>query len=369
MANRSRKRQAAARVDNDAEYEDDGEDDRCISMGNRQAKDYFSSRKFRKKSKEDKKISGVQLLNVAEVRKELTSWDDSHKEGVPAFILEQYEAKHFDTWRNQLFAGFNLLFTGFGSKVQLLQAFGRLLGADENVLHVHGYLPSVSMRYIVAFLFEKLFRKKLPSGRSLEEQCIDLGRLLAQQTKGVCIIVHSIDGIALRSGDTQKAWSLLAQCPQLYLVASVDHVNAASLWDESETKRFSWLEHTVNTLAPYTNEVLVTGWSGAMGRDDKHAVSGIQYILESLTPSDLATLRHLGSEQLKGQSLSYKQWETHCCKHLLATPAAMRNTRKVLEEHGLILLSRNDAVIRIPFGDHVIQQIILDEAALDEPQS
>ncbi|KDO29367.1 hypothetical protein SPRG_05903 [Saprolegnia parasitica CBS 223.65] len=369
MPPRSSKRIAtkeAARVLSD----DDGvldDDDRCIIMGNQQAKDYFSSRKFRKRAKDDKKISGIQLLGGAEVHRELVKWDKAHDEDVSVAILAEYEAHRFPTWRNQLSAGFNLLFTGFGSKIQLLQAFGRLVGADEHVMHVHGYLPSVSMRFVVAFLFDKLFKKKISGGRSLEDQCAELARLLGlHRSKQVCIVVHSIDGSALRSSDTQKAWSLLAQCSQIHLVASVDHVNAASLWDESEAKRFGWLEHTVNTMAPYTSEVLVTGWSGAMGRDDKHAVSGIQYILESLTPSDLAMLRYLGTEQLKGQKLSYKQWETHCCKQLLATPAAMRNTRKVLEEHGLIQVLRGDAVVRIPFGDHVIQQVILDEAALEE---
>ncbi|OQS00874.1 origin recognition complex subunit [Thraustotheca clavata] len=341
-------------------------DDRCISMGNQQAKDYFSSRKFRKSSKQDKKISDISLLTAAQVRKHLLDWDAAHTDEIPQCVLEQCKMNHFEAWRSQLFAGFNLLFTGFGSKIKLLQEFGKLISADEPILHVHGYVPSVSMRYIVSTLFEKLFKRKQSGGRTLEEQCIELTRLLGNQSKSICIIVHTIDGSALRSNDIQKAWSLLAQSPSIHFIASIDHVNSASLWDESETKRFSWLEHVVNTFIPYTNEVLVTGWSGAMGRDSKNAVSGIQYILESLTPSDLAMLRHLGTEQLKGQAIPFKQWTDYCCRHLLATPAGMRNTRKVLEEHGLIQLQRNGEFIRIPFGDHVIQQVILDENALND---
>ena len=50
---------------------------------------------------------------------------------------------------------------------------------------------------------------------------------------------------------------------------------------------------------------------------------------------------------------------------LLSTSSAERNTAKCLEEHGLIVLrqfhSSKDEVW-IPFGDHVIQQIILGQS-------
>lgn len=47
------------------------------------------------------------------------------------------------------------------------------------------------------------------------------------------LLIHNIDGPALRTPQAQSVLSLLASIPQLSIVASIDHINAPMLWDNS----------------------------------------------------------------------------------------------------------------------------------------
>lgn len=42
----------------------------------------------------------------------------------------------------------------------------------------------------------------------------------------LCLIIHNIDGIMLRSNKTQNILASLAAIPNIHVVASVDHINA-----------------------------------------------------------------------------------------------------------------------------------------------
>ncbi|RHY97985.1 hypothetical protein DYB37_007335 [Aphanomyces astaci] len=269
----------------------------------------------RKKSKDDKKAATLAQLDADDIRLALQDWDASCIDTVIPDQLAMYSG-HFAQWEHQLIAGFNLLFTGLGSKLQLLQCM-------ECAHLLHTSPPSVS----------------------------------------VCLVIHSIDGISLRGAGTQRALSILAACRFIHVVGSIDHLNAASLWEESDTKRFGWLEHIVHMYAPYTSETLVSTTWGSRGKTGAAptAVSGIKYILESLTPTDLAVLRALGTQQLKdgGGMVEYKPFVDQCRKAMLVSSVqAMRNAIACLTEHGLIVTNKADQM-RVPYGDHTIQHTIL----------
>lgn len=42
----------------------------------------------------------------------------------------------------------------------------------------------------------------------------------------VCVIIHNIDGPGLRDSETQQYLARVASCPNIRIVASIDHVNA-----------------------------------------------------------------------------------------------------------------------------------------------
>ncbi|CAN0213572.1 unnamed protein product, partial [Discosporangium mesarthrocarpum] len=59
----------------------------------------------------------------------------------------------------------------------------------------------------------------------------------------------------LRDDESQEALAELSRCPSLSLAASVDHVNAALLWDVRLVNKFNWAWHKTTTYAHYTEEV------------------------------------------------------------------------------------------------------------------
>ena len=58
----------------------------------------------------------------------------------------------------------------------------------------------------------------------------------------------------LRSVEAQDLLSHLAACVNIFLVASMDHVNTPLLWDKQVAARFNWLWYDVTNYVPYTLE-------------------------------------------------------------------------------------------------------------------
>jgi origin recognition complex subunit 2 len=78
-----------------------------------------------------------------------------------------------------------------------------------------------------------------------------------QNTEGhVYVVVHNIDASSLRSASEQGCLSLLAACPNVRMLASVDHINAAALFDSKQRKVFRWLWHHMPTLEPLWHETM-----------------------------------------------------------------------------------------------------------------
>lgn len=60
----------------------------------------------------------------------------------------------------------------------------------------------------------------------------------------------------LRAPEEQLWLSRLSQSPCVHLLASIDHVNAALLWDKRTAARYQWLWHNVTNYASYDVETL-----------------------------------------------------------------------------------------------------------------
>jgi hypothetical protein len=138
----------------------------------------------------------------------------------------------------------------------------------------------------------------------------------------------------------------------------------------------------VNTFEPYQKEVALQ-----LLPDQKEIIqstSGIQYILESLTPTDVSLLKLIATLQLEKlaststststSSIQQQTLGTHVLdyqriydlarkKLILTTALGMRNALKCLEEHFLIkkIRIKNEEKIFVPFPEHIIQTAILQQ--------
>lgn len=284
--------------------------------------------------------------------------------------------RYFSTWKSELLAHFNLLFYGVGSKVALLQDFATTCLRDGFVLSVHGYLPVVSLHFLIQTIYEKILKTDAKQDQSLSQQCRDIGNLPPPPGPPVYLIVHSIDGLALRHAEAQTCLSWLAKAPFIHLIASMDHINGPSIWPEEAVLRFEWLSQNLDTCQPYTNEIELRLAKRAKLADVTS--SGVKFIMQSLTPTDVATLQEVARQQValsepgtlqrrKRKDMDFALYQSvyeACRKKLLhATPLAMKNSVKCLEDHGLLKKGRHRAVeyLKIPLSESIIKTDILHQ--------
>ncbi|ETM01443.1 hypothetical protein L917_01980 [Phytophthora nicotianae] len=318
---------------------------------------------------EKQQSSGLELPSRGQLLAELKAVDEHVKPQSRRF------EQHFPGWKSELLAGYNLLFYGVGSKLTLLQDFASTYLSDGIVMQVHGYLPVVSLKYLVETIQEKVLNAGVKPNEALSQQCRDIAKAKpSRHVPPVYLLVHSIDGLALRNPEAQTCLSWLAKAPFIGLIASMDHINGPSIWKEEDSLRFEWLSQNLDTYLPYTNEIELR-----LSRQTKSTdatSNGVKFILQSLTPTDVATLQELARQQLadsdssksRGRKLKdtklapYQAVYEACRKKLLhATPLAMKNSVKCLEDHGLLKKCRIHTVeyLEIPLPELIIKTDIL----------
>ncbi|GLI69559.1 hypothetical protein VaNZ11_014195, partial [Volvox africanus] len=190
---------------------------------------------------------------------------------------------HFDDWHSRLRSNFSVLLYGFGSKRGLLDEFARLLAGPRNrgdaaVLVFHGYNNRCTPREVVTgvagALMQRTFRN-LGSGASTVGAAVSAGLAAAAASGGggapaalralindirrephdrhAFVVIHNLDGPGLR-GDVSLL-SELAACPQVHVIASIDHAMAPLLWDSGDAARFRWQYFNATTFLPYSVEI------------------------------------------------------------------------------------------------------------------
>jgi origin recognition complex subunit 2 len=100
----------------------------------------------------------------------------------------------------------------------------------------------------------------------------------------VHVLVHSLDAPYLRAPAEQAALARLAACANVRFAATVDHVNAAALFDARRREAFQWLWHHVPTFEPLWLETLAAppALVAAAHVETKQSAS---VVLAMLTPS------------------------------------------------------------------------------------
>ena len=83
------------------------------------------------------------------------------------------------------------------------------------------------------------------------------------------ILIHNAEAAALRQADAQRALALLAAAPGIHLVASVDHVNSALVWQPGLRASFNWIWTDLTTFARYTDESPYVSGSGVFAAEDQ----------------------------------------------------------------------------------------------------
>ncbi|KAG0253051.1 Origin recognition complex subunit 2 [Mortierella polycephala] len=218
--------------------------------------------------------------------------------GEMEMLILLYE-EQFPQWYFELLSGFNILIYGYGSKRLLLTKFATTVLSDAPLIIVNGYFPTLTVKEILDKISSTALGYSGPTG-SLQEQVAFIRAYFSQPDRDVrklYVLIHNIDGSSLRSEKSQSALSLLASCPNIHLIASVDHINANILWDTVKAARFSWVWHEITTFKPYLTETSFE--NSIMVRQGELGARGIQFVLASLTSNGKGLFKVLAEHQIQ----------------------------------------------------------------------
>ncbi|KAG0229297.1 origin recognition complex subunit 2-domain-containing protein [Mortierella sp. GBAus27b] len=217
-------------------------------------------------------------------------------------MLNLLYEEQFPQWYFELMSGFNLLIYGYGSKRPLLTKFATSTLTDAPLIIVNGYFPTLTIKEILDKINSEALQYSGPIG-TLPEQVAFIHAYFAQPDRAVeklYLLIHNIDGSSLRSEKTQTALSLLASCPHIHLVASMDHINANILWDTVKAARFRWVWHELTTFKPYLTETSFE--NSIMVKKGEIGPRGVQFVLASLTSNGKGLFRILAEHQVQAET-------------------------------------------------------------------
>ncbi|CAL4937934.1 unnamed protein product [Urochloa decumbens] len=326
------------------------------------------------------KLSDLNLVDEQVLRASLAEIPPKHEEEVEA-LTRSYK----DQYRNWLFelrCGFGLLMYGFGSKKQLLEDFASTTLTDFTVIVINGYLPSINLKQVIATIAEMFWdqtkskHKRQPGTRSQLSQPFpsqsfdDIISFLKRQTSDdvddqVCLLIHNIDGPALRDAESQQCLAQVACCPQVRVVASTDHVNAPLLWDKKMVHtQYKWSWYHVPTFAPYKVECVFYPLILASGGHAQTTKTAL-VVLQSLTPNAQSVFRVLAEYQLaneKEEGMPVSSLYTKCRERFLVSSQVTLNSHLTeFKDHDLVKIRKHSDgqdCLRIPLVSDALEKLL-----------
>lgn len=199
------------------------------------------------------------ILNEIEYANILEKIPDKHITEKKA-LSELYKSQ-FSQWYLELRSGFNILFYGYGSKKELLDEFSEVYLRDQPLIVINGFYPKLDIVETFMQIINgiNLDVDMKPGTRESMEKLTTLIRDYFlnpdRDFQRLYITVHNIDGQNLRTLQVQNCLGILASCPNIHLIASVDHINATLLFDQDRTAMFNWVWHDTSTFRSYEKEV------------------------------------------------------------------------------------------------------------------
>lgn len=279
-----------------------------------------------------------------------------------------------------LVSGQSLLFHGYGSKKTLLDDFATHQSQFSTVLVVNGFNPTIGLRSVLSQISVDVLRLgQNHARRSLLDYVDAIHEGIGN--KYVTLVVHNIDGSSLRSEDSQKALAMLSRINNIFIAASVDHVNAPLLWDGVTYSKFAWAWVKADTFIPYDVETVYCSKPLLRGGGERQ-IEGAIALLRSLSERARKVFRLLAERQTGGEALMRETeeasrkgtqlrttfndlFEQSKCQFLVSEPATLQVILTELETHQLLESRRGvDAAAQLVIPLQISQlRVILKDIA------
>ncbi|CAG8728191.1 21110_t:CDS:1 [Cetraspora pellucida] len=183
---------------------------------------------------------------------ELETISDKHVTETKTFS-ELYKSQ-FSQWYLELRSGFNILFYGHGSKKGLLEEFAEAHLRDQPLIVIDGLCSKLDIKETFMQIIDGVDIDVgiKPGTRASVEKLTTLIREYFSNPdrdfQRLNIVIHNIDGQNLCTSQIQNCLSILASCPNICLVASIDHINATLLFDQDRAAKFNWVWHDISAF-------------------------------------------------------------------------------------------------------------------------
>ncbi|XP_047135877.1 origin recognition complex subunit 2 isoform X2 [Hydra vulgaris] len=313
----------------------------------------------------DRTLSNLQKPKMPheEFRKHLKETQASHINETVA-LFEQLTS-HFQEWMFQLLCGFNVLLYGLGSKYNLIRQFKENFLSDAICLVVNGFFPGITIKQILNTITEDLLEKDIRFKSIIDHSVFVKKHFDSDKSNKLFVIIHNIDGAMLRSTNVQAALSHIASAKNVHLIASIDHINAPLIWDQSCLSLFNWVWYDATTFDSYDQETsyensLLVQQSGTL------ALSSLAHVLRSLTPNARGIFKLLVNYQLDNkdsssyQGLSINDLYSRCREMFLVnSDLTLKAQLTEFKDHKLIKLKKGSDGVEYLF-------VAVDESTLKE---
>ncbi|XP_015264161.1 PREDICTED: origin recognition complex subunit 2 [Gekko japonicus] len=260
-------------------------------------------------------------------------------------LNKQHESL-FYKWMLQLHLGFNIVLYGLGSKKNLLENFRTSLLQDSVHLVVNGFFPSITVKSILNSITEEVL-DHTGTFRSPQDQ-LDwiVKRFKEDPSSELYLLIHNLDSQMLRGDRSQQILGQLASLPSVYLIATIDHINAPLMWDQAKQSLYNWLWYETTTYSPYVEE---TSYENSMliKQSGSLALSSLTHVLHSLTPNARGIFRLLVQYQLENKDnpsypgLPFQDFYQQCREAFLVnSDLTLRAQLTEFRDHKLIRTKR-----------------------------
>jgi len=346
---------------------------KSVAQQSEEAESYFEAHKSSQVFTSDHTLSKLETPKLSpEQVAGLLADSPSHHAPQIQELLESH-ATLFRKWMLQMASNYSVLLYGLGSKRQLLEMFRQNYLAEEyDHVTINGYFPGLTVKQIFSCIIDELFDAGSRTFKTPQDQLSFLAESLRTDPRDFFLVFHNIDGVNLRKAKTQQIISQLASLPGCHLIASVDHINAPLLWDQTKLSKFRWIWYDATTFCPYIDETsyetsLMIQQSGQL------ALSSLLHVIKSLTPNAKKIFVLLATEQLAlgdtptYQGMSFQDLYQRCrAEFLVNSDLTLKAQLTEFKDHKLIRVKKgNDGVeyLTIPLDNSTIIEFMEDYEA------
>lgn len=261
--------------------------------------------------------------------------------------------------------GFNLLFYGVGSKIDLIKYFETDALCDSIRVVINGYYKSISSKMIIDSIMHHIksdlsYQNHSHNQMDILNQTIKINKFFAENDRRLYIIIHSLDDLARNNPDTFNLIlnELCSPPAKIHVIASVNHQYSPILIKDS--LNFLWIE--TNTFEPYVQELQSSKISHIEKDNTEKIKSSAFSILSSLSDKFIkffCVYIHIVIRESPEEGVSKDELYTKCKKLLITTDKnSFYEKLNTFIECGLLIKNKKTDLIKSPLNEEIMKEVL-----------